>query len=148
EGSVHHHDWVFLVRGFADYDSRLQWPDSDVAKADRIAVILKSDRPRLANVFVRGPGRAVRGERGILDDRDAVVDNRQAARNHVTFGPLARTVVGDVVGLPGLRRLVRARLRRNQTVQSPPANVVWNPRIVNHVEDLDLVAAIEVNAAV
>src|SRR5262249_61630110 len=84
--------------------------DAEVAEAHLAAPVLQQDRPRLPELVVQGcHGGAVK--LAVLDQGDSVEDHGDAARSlDLAVVAHPRSVKGDIVSVPLLRRPDRRRL--------------------------------------
>src|SRR5262249_22043639 len=78
--------------------------EPDVTEADLAAVVLQPQRPGFTELLVEGVARHL-VELTVVDDRDAVVDDRQPALlADLALGVHPQAAEANVVGLPVFRR--------------------------------------------
>jgi hypothetical protein len=125
----------------------LEAPEPDVPESDGIAVILQEERSERGNSGKLCRSRRTSLDRGSVLNEHAIVQNGKAARFDGTIRPLFGSAEDDVVGLPFSRLFRGVDQWRGHSVERTGLSLRIGFILVG-IEHLNLVTALEVNAAV
>ena len=126
----------------------LELPNPDVAVANWIAVVLENQRAFGCKAGEFGGGGRLALHRNMVLNQDSVMENREGSwEDGFSVGRLLGCVKDDVVGLP-FTRLARGVHQGGCVVVEGTRLAVEVGLVVVGVENLDFVAALEVNSTV
>src|SRR4051812_24118802 len=122
----------------------LQWHQPDIPVLDRVAVVLEVDRAGGAGVAAEAGAGVVDGDGDVVVDRDAVVADADPRGGDLLAIDALGGLEVDVVALPDGGGLAGVDAGPGHLVDGAAVVVLGIEAVA--VEDLDLVAALEVDA--